>query len=640
MARVVAAARTSLSSWLSKRRKLPIASDAVFVPPPAMPSHVPGDDAQASDALARSGAVREDDKSVAAVPLASSSTDAETVAIANRAGVQPPIEPSPAVINVTIPVAALPVAITVRGSDDVPASSAPTPEPQSTHWQHLIQPMLAMLVLLIAMATDVFGLRTATGYASRDAFIKLYSLWHGRPHISDDIVVFTFRDEDLERTDANYRGLAEGDCSAEYTMWPLTYADRLCILNALVAAKPAAIFFDVLFAAGELNDEKFIEFNRRLRELASDEQVPIRLADIPARKGDPSPVHPAIRATGVQFALASWQSATAAYPLWVDPDNGCARESPASPVLLAPDPGRERETEVCETSSSSRLVEYRKAKETPATALYRVHERRRSLEAGRPDTLPVGPPMRVLWGFDPPPTQHGTIMCAQANAQTKWNIVKLAFAGPKASKREWLQPTDCLFHRDLPGNTLFRWAASNQLADNVAGKYVFIGASLAGMPDLWASPVHGSVPAVHLHAMAFDNLVHWQGRPLRDPLPAFADDGSFAWSDVTELALLFGISVAAVWWRLRPAYRHASMSGKAWRLSLAMMVFLGLVITCSAVMLVFGRMVPVNWIALLSMALAAAVPSAASIGEVLAGLRDRVLRAVGFGKRVLRRRRT
>jgi CHASE2 domain-containing sensor protein len=608
-----------------------------------MPSDVPGDDAKASDVRAGPGAAREEGNSVAAVPAVPAvavSEVAEAAAIANRAGVQPPIGSSPPVINVAIPVAALPVTITVRAPDEVSASTAAEPEPERNGWQHLIQPMLAMLVLLIAMATDVFGLRTATGYASRDAFIKFYSLWYGRPHISDDIVVFTFRDEDLERTDANYRGLAEGDCSAEYTTWPLAYSDRLCMLNALVAAKPAAIFFDVLFAAGELNDEKFIEFNRRLSELASDEQVPILLADVPTPEGEPSVVHPDIRATGVQFVLASWQSATEAYPLWVDPRNGCARETPASPMWLAPDARQEQETEVCESSSSSRLVGYRMAKETPATALYRIHERRRNPEAGSLDTLPVGPPMRVIWGFDPPPTRHGAVTCAQANAQTKWNIVELAFAGPKASKREWLQPTDCLFHRDLPGNTLLRWADSNQLADNVAGKYVFIGASLAGMPDSWASPVHGSVPAVHLHAMAFDNLVHWQGHPLRDPLPAFVDDGMFAWSDVTELALLFGISVSIVWWRRRPAYRGASMWGRAWRLGLALLVFLWLVITCSVVLLIFGRMVPVNWIALLTMALAATIPSAASIGDVLAGLRDRVLRGIGIWKSVLRQRRT
>lgn len=604
---------------------------------------VSGDGAQAAEPSAGPSAAREDRARADVDPTAAASEAAQAVASANRGGARPPIEPSPAVINIAIPVAALPVAITLRASDAVSAAPAPAPDSESDsdsmHWPHLIQPVLAMLVLLVAMAMDVFGLRTATDYASRDAFIKLYSLWYGRPHISDEIVVFTFRDEDIARTDANDRSLAEGDCNAAYTTWPLAFADRLCILNALVAAKPAAIFFDVLFNAGEPNDKKFIEFNRRLSELVGNAQVPIVFADIPTREGDPSAVHPAIRATGVQFALASWQSATGAYPLWVDRRSGCARETPASSVLLVPDAKREQETEACEPTSSARLVGYRTAGETPATALYRIHERRRSPEVGRLDTLPVGPPMRVIWGFDPPPSRRGAVACTQANAQTKWNIVELAFAGPKASKREWLQPTDCLFHRELPGNTLFRWALSNQLADNVAGKYVFIGASLAGMPDTWISPVHGNVPAVHLHAMAFDNLVRWQGHPLRDPLPAFVDDGIFAWSDVAELALLFGISVAAVLVRLRPAYRRASIWGRVWRLGMALLVFLWMVITCSAAMLFFGRMVPVNWIALLAMALVAAVPSEESVSAVLAGLRARVVRGIGIGKSVLRRHR-
>ncbi len=56
----------------------------------------------------------------------------------------------------------------------------------------------------------------------------------------------------------------------------------------------------------------------------------------------------------------------------------------------------------------------------------------------------------------------------------------------------------------------------------LAGKAVFLGANVSGIPDWVTSPVHGRIPGVVLHAMALDNLLV-DGRSYLRRLPDVVD---------------------------------------------------------------------------------------------------------------------
>lgn len=478
----------------------------------------------------------------------------------------------------------------------------------------LLQPIVALLLLLLAMATDMFGLRTATDVASRDAFLKLYSYWYGRPDFSDEIVVVTFREDDLTAD----RSLQEvtGITTRASNSWPLTFADRSAMLKALVEAQPAAIFIDLIYVSDNNHDPDYRKFVDALQAAVHDGKVPIVLADVPDNGSHAETIAAEIRATGVDVAMAGWLAPSGLYPLSVSAADG-------------------------EVADGSRIrSDYRP---TPAAFLYAVHQHRLGLAptphspslskgtiatASRPcpvaaqagvgcaastGAFPAGPPMRIAWGFDPERTIAERENCPRASFCSKGEIFFRAFGGPKESNLNWLQPTRCLYHRDVGGADLFMWATNNTLGKQVGGKYVFVGASLNGMPDWWISPVHGKVPGVHAHAMAFDNLVRWGSAYLRDPIPAGSRNSPFMLTDVVELALMLGISWGSVWLRSRRAYRNARTWERGRQLAIALLAFVALATACSAALLMFSRMIPVNWIGLSVVALVAIAPSEATL---------------------------
>lgn len=76
-----------------------------------------------------------------------------------------------------------------------------------------------------------------------------------------------------------------------------------------------------------------------------------------------------------------------------------------------------------------------------------------------------------------------------------------------------------------------------------------IGADLKAVGDNAFSPLHGRLPGVHVHAMALDNLISFNGR--------YRANGDFEWHELWHsaanwfifLSLLLTASVMVVWKR-------------------------------------------------------------------------------------------
>jgi CHASE2 domain-containing sensor protein len=128
-----------------------------------------------------------------------------------------------------------------------------------------------------------------------------------------------------------------------------------------------------------------------------------------------------------------------------------------------------------------------------------------------------------------------------------------------------------------------------------ADRYVFIGAEFSGQNDYGLSPVYGRQTGVHIHAMAFDNLVVY-GSDYFHPWPKVLTVG--ADSILEAVLVLFSGWLAATWARRSRHQPPTLRAGLCFAL-IGLAVPL-LVLTYSTMVL---RFEPVNWIGLLTIGL-------------------------------------
>jgi hypothetical protein len=141
----------------------------------------------------------------------------------------------------------------------------------------------------------------------------------------------------------------------------------------------------------------------------------------------------------------------------------------------------------------------------------------------------------------------------------------------------------------------------------VTGRVVLVGASMAGGNDWIETVVHGRQPGVHLHAMAFDNLIE-DGAALRqEPWPVFDKTSWWSnlgldWGEVLELtcAFLVAIVVEAVRLRIkRGGLRHQQVIG----LITSVFVFGVLVLIVAVAVTQSAHWTPVNVVGLFTFTL-------------------------------------
>lgn len=113
-------------------------------------------------------------------------------------------------------------------------------------------------------------------------------------------------------------------------------------------------------------------------------------------------------------------------------------------------------------------------------------------------------PMALVWGHNSAPAAAGA---GCVPGERRWSSLV-----PGLVRQLWeAAPAGplCPYHRTLAFSEVAELDEAD-LARQVSGKYLFVGAQVAGYNDYAQSPVHGRVPGVHMHAMALDNFLTYR----------------------------------------------------------------------------------------------------------------------------------
>ncbi|WP_273992097.1 CHASE2 domain-containing protein [Vibrio parahaemolyticus] len=145
--------------------------------------------------------------------------------------------------------------------------------------------------------------------------------------------------------------------------------------------------------------------------------------------------------------------------------------------------------------------------------------------------------------------------------------------------------------------------ADNQaLRDVISNRSVFIGYNLTGSSDLFSSPVHGQLPGVFYHAMAFVNLVsldnnYWRSQNAIEYCPII-ESCNFSYFDLIQTLLqtiVLGFSIY-----LKNSQELNGREERTLSIGSTISFILLLIIVFVFVLLFQFSVGPANWIALLS----------------------------------------
>ncbi len=161
----------------------------------------------------------------------------------------------------------------------------------------------------------------------------------------------------------------------------------------------------------------------------------------------------------------------------------------------------------------------------------------------------------------------------------------------------------CPYIGTIPARALLLTPGDEDIVTMIDKKTVFYGTDLAGTGDVVITPTHGVLPAVYVHAMAYDNLVTFDGDFKRTA-------EAIVW---VELLLAAAVTIAAVGFsrsRLsqpeddRPIVR-AAKRGLRWILFDT--TWFSVTILVMVVLYVFFHLSPLNWVGLAALVLGLSV---------------------------------
>lgn len=382
----------------------------------------------------------------------------------------------------------------------------------------LLYAFLFMLFLVPVAILDPWGVRSASDAASRDLYFQLAAPFY-RPGEPSETVVVLIDDRTLQ---------VAGE------VFPPSFGFYEKLLRGLGERGAKGVFLDILFADKRGDTESF---PGRVKDIQQDYDMPVLLASGAPRLPDP---------------------AKAAEPPCADPDEGILHELAKSDLYRAMVYGDAPQGHYT-TAARVRVGCASDARLSPAAALYRIRQvgaevwyaeagrRSRAAPEGLPETMVLrwgnGPSdaTRALYAADTRPCPPYANDWREALVQTLDNVFRGLFHGALSDdeRRSWCPATNITYVRAQ--ELLPEWPVTDSrraaILRAIEDRYVFVGAAFSGISDTAESPVHGRVPGVFAHAVAFDNLTAWGADVYRpwEPVPLLG----FGSDNLVTLGLTF-----------------------------------------------------------------------------------------------------
>jgi len=457
---------------------------------------------------------------------------------------------------------------------------------------------IKILITALLLSVNLLKINTYTESASVSVFKKIVS---GNYPITmrDNIVVIAFNDADfplVKNWDIN--PFSENDPLPEMSnAWPLSAIERQKFLELVSDAEPAAIFVD-LYMPSQRTDTKteLNVFKQSLEQIVTQKQIPVLLADLPVNQRNQEisntsfpGILPLIRddkSSPVKLVMAGWDNYTNGYPLFIDPVCGNTRKN-SKTFALPKSYSCDQETVAPSLSA--------------ANALYAIYKRmedngKRSGEID-PSFAIKGREMSVMWGnktFRDKDEEDSGIISLLKN-------IKRTFLLLLTTKEQ------SMFHSELSGKEIINLAQNNELDKVLKGKFVIIGANIDGINDVHLSPVHGLVPAAHLHAMALDNLMNDGNRYAR-LAPKLREIGINSRITSLDFFKIFMI-ILVFYWSEALSQRRQIHNDSRWRYSSQLFIKFNLLLFAfTAVIWWTFRWIPTNFMMLLLLSIVTFIP--------------------------------
>lgn len=335
--------------------------------------------------------------------------------------------------------------------------------------------LLTLAATLALLWLDPFGLDGATERYSRHVFYQIAAPAYPDRGQQRTAVVLV--------TDATVKELGE--------FWPLDYTTHAILLQAILAQRPAALMIDFFILEERPGTDTLRDLLRKNR---GGDDIPVLVAAPPF---DPrlqreilEPLRDLVHGL-VAVGRSDPSPESQSYP----------RRSPAGPE------GRDLPTAAF--ALAERLCRGSEARDWCPTNL-RPFPPERDLEvvwgARQPDYgaiagLPAGTPFTYIYD-------------CRSLPQSLFARFRLSLLGGRDALR-----SDCPYSPTIEAHDVLFEQGDPLVEGILRDRVVFYGGQLAGLPDFVLPPTHDLLPGVHIHAMAFDNLVTFGGDYIaREPI--------------------------------------------------------------------------------------------------------------------------
>lgn len=400
--------------------------------------------------------------------------------------------------------------------------------------------MASLLVTLIVIFVDPFGMGSATERYSRQVFYQLYAPYYPQSGQSNTSVVLA--------TDETVKALG-GE-------WPINYRAHALILEAILEERPSAVMVDVLFLDRRegLEDLKDV-----LRQNGESNPVPVYIAAPPRGLELEASALADLDKELIRFVSvesADFYHDTQTYPAAIEKRDG--HMLPSAAFAIASD--------LCQLGNAAPWCAF----DLDATTLAKDVE--------------------IVWGVVPP--NYAEIEGASGSEDyqyiytcTDYGNALIRFLTIFWHGRDRLRQT-CYYTPTIEGHHLYNTINKTFNKNIIKDRIVFYGLSVTGIEDFTLPPTHYLTPGVYTHAMAIDNIIVF-GKSY------ISAQNANQMIIESALALIFAIIMYVR--KVFASEQHPLRSAAYEILFASILLFLATMASCFAFF--FLRIPPMNWLA-------------------------------------------